>query len=157
MGRPKRAISVTIPLSPEDEAWLKGECQRLGGDIPNLCQIIIRSRPVILGVGTINSENGTSDAPERAKPAGLSPTIGQLQAATGLDGTGLHSLFELSAEEISVARSTIGLQPYLARIESHTAAVEARLARGALNGAMPAVQQLDRLAAERTAKLDGAA
>jgi pyruvate/oxaloacetate carboxyltransferase len=151
MGRPKRTASVTIPLSPEDEAWLKGECQRLGGDIPNLCQIIIRSRPVILGVGTINSENGTSSVPN-SKSA---PPNAALIA--GLSDAEYDLAMELSQEELIIAHQTVGIKQYVAKLQSHATAVEARLARGGLNGGVP-IAPLSQMSASRAQKIaDGAA
>jgi hypothetical protein len=153
MARPKRSHSLTITdLSPEDMAWLKSESRRRGIDSVNIVRSMIRAES---GKGTggvpIISGNGTSSAPNYP----IIPPKAALIA--GLSDAEYDLAMELSQEELIIAHQTGGLKQYLTKLQAHTSAAEARMARGGLNGVVP-IAPLAQISASRQAKLeDGAA
>jgi hypothetical protein len=166
MPRKREDQVVVTDLSPEDLECLHSFAEVLGSNPAGLLKALVRQLrqgslrdflhtirykessqipPRDLSQSTQRSESRNRDYTERdAAIAGLSDAEYELAR-------------ELSQEEIIIAHQTGGLKPYLAKLQSHAAAVEARLTRSGLNGGMPVVDQLDRIAMSRQAKLDGAA
>jgi hypothetical protein len=153
MSRTKAGLRIIVGgLTDDDMSWLQSEADRLGIDPEGVVRATIRQRIVALNV----SSSAAADSFARKLPESNSvPPNAALIA--GLSDAEYDLAMELSQEELSIAHQTGGgLKQHLTKLQSHAAAVEARLARGGLNGGVP-IAPLSQMSASRQAKIaDGA-
>jgi hypothetical protein len=141
-------------LSDDDRAWLAEGAEVLGCDPKGFIKFLIRQRPDTLG--NLSRPNRYTEVPNGKVSAPGPDFTARHALIAGLTEEQYRLAEELSAGEISVAHQTVGIKQYVTKLQSHATAVEARLARGGLNGGVP-IAPLSQMSASRQAKIaDGA-
>jgi hypothetical protein len=164
MPRKREDQVVVTDLSAEDLEWLNSAAELWGSNPAGLLKSLVRQlRQGRLGelLRLIRYKESPeipprdlSQSSQRGESRNRDYTERDV-AIAGLSEEEYELARELSQEELVIAHQTCGLKQYVTKLQAHTAAAEARLARG-LNGGVP-IAPLSQLSASRQAKLDGAA